>query len=211
MRSRRMTGIRPHPANRDAQAGLAFASGLDGVRAAAVAAVVIYHLGAGWLPGGFLGVDVFFVLSGYLITSLLAAERNRSGRIAIGHFYLRRARRLLPALFLMIAAVVLATALITPRALTGLRGDVGAALAYSTNWTQVYWHRSYFQTLGPPSMLQHLWSLAVEEQFYLLWPVVLVACLATRRRWVPLAVALTGVAVSAALMASMYSPVHDPA
>jgi peptidoglycan/LPS O-acetylase OafA/YrhL len=206
-----MTGTRPHTAIRGAQSGLAFAPGLDGLRAAAVAAVVIYHVGAGWLPGGFLGVDVFFVLSGYLITSLLVAEWNGTGRIYIGRFYLRRARRLLPALFVMIAGVVLATALIAPRALIGLRGDVGAALAYSTNWTQVYWHRSYFQSLGPPSLLQHLWSLAVEEQFYLLWPVVLAACLATRRRWVPLAVTLTGIVASTALMASLYSPVRDPA
>jgi peptidoglycan/LPS O-acetylase OafA/YrhL len=191
--------------------GLAFAPGLDGLRALAVAAVVVYHLGPRWLPGGFLGVDVFFVLSGFLITSLLVTEWKRDDRIDIGRFYLRRARRLLPALFVMLSVVVLVTASLAPGELYRLRGDVGAALGYATNWTQIASKQSYFQSLGPPSLLQHLWSLAVEEQFYLLWPVVLLGCLATRRRWVPLALTLTGIVASTVVMASMFSPGRDPA
>lgn len=184
--------------------------GLDGLRAIAVAAVVVYHLSASWLPGGFLGVDVFFVLSGFLITSLLVDEWQRCGRIDIRRFYLRRARRLFPALYLMLATVVLVTAVVAPAELGRLRGDVVAALTYVTNWTQILWSQSYFQALGPPSLLEHLWSLAVEEQFYLVWPVVLVACLASSHRRLPLGVALAGVAASSLAMAALYSPYHDP-
>jgi peptidoglycan/LPS O-acetylase OafA/YrhL len=187
-----------------------YSPGLDGMRAIAVSSVVIYHLGAGWLPGGFLGVDIFFVLSGFLITSLLVNEWQTSGRIDIRRFYVRRARRLLPALYLMLATVVFATAVIAPSQLSRLRGDVVAALFYVTNWTQILWNRSYFQALGPPSLLEHLWSLAVEEQFYFTWPLVLVACLATRRRALPIIVAVAGTALSALLMAALYSPFHDP-
>lgn len=172
--------------------------------------MVIYHLGAGWLPGGFLGVDVFFVLSGFLITSLLVDEWQRGGRIDIRRFYLRRARRLFPALYLMLATVVLVTAVVVPSELGRLRGDVIAALFYATNWTQILWSQSYFQALGPPSLLEHLWSLAVEEQFYLVWPVVLVACLASRRKQLPLVVALVGIAAATVSMAVLYSPFHDP-
>jgi peptidoglycan/LPS O-acetylase OafA/YrhL len=210
------TELRSTPAGRAAHTAarptaLTFAPGLDGLRALAVAAVVIYHVGARWLPGGFLGVDVFFVLSGFLITSLLVTEWRRDDRIDIGRFYLRRARRLLPALFVMLSVVVLVTASLAPGELTRLRGDVAAALGYSTNWTQIAWKQSYFQSLGPPSLLQHLWSLAVEEQFYLLWPLALLGCLATRRRWIPLAVTLAGIVTSTLLMASEFSPVRDPA
>ena len=144
--------------------------------------MLVYHLNAGWLPGGFLGVDVFFVLSGFLITSLLAVEWVTNGRVRVGRFYVRRARRLLPALITMLATVVVVTAAVAPDELRRLRGDVAAALTYSTNWTQIVWHRSYFEQLGRPSLLQHLWSLAVEEQFYLLWPLVLVLCLRTGGR-----------------------------
>jgi peptidoglycan/LPS O-acetylase OafA/YrhL len=135
----------------------------------AVTAVLIYHLNAGWLPGGFLGVDVFFVLSGFLITSLLAVEWVSTGTVRVGRFYVRRARRLLPALITMLLTVVFVTAAVAPSELRRLRGDVAGALTYSTNWTQIVWHRSY-SAAGPTSLPQHLWSLAVEEQFYLLWP-----------------------------------------
>jgi peptidoglycan/LPS O-acetylase OafA/YrhL len=175
-----------------------------------VGAVVVYHLHSNWLPGGFLGVDVFFVLSGFLITSLLVDEWERHGRIDIRRFYLRRARRLFPALYVMLATVVLVTAVVVPSGLGRLRGDVVAALLYATNWTQILWGQPYFQALGPPSTLEHLWSLAVEEQFYLVWPVVLVVCLASRRKWLPMIVTLAGVAVSTLLMAALYDPFHDP-
>lgn len=196
-----------------------YAPGLDGVRALAVAAVVAYHLGASWLPGGFLGVDVFFVLSGYLITSLLytevlnSADRENGarGRIDLRRFYLRRARRLLPALFAMFAAVTFVCTVAVRDQLPRLRGDVVAALTYCTNWTQIAWNRSYFAQLGRPSLLQHLWSLAVEEQFYLLWPLVLLACVATRRRSAALVTTLALTVLSTVRMALLYSPSTDPA
>ena len=190
---------------------LAYAPGLDGVRALAVSAVVVFHLGATWLSGGFLGVDVFFTLSGFLITSILLTEFYDRRRIDIKNFYLRRARRLLPALFTMLAAVTLITWLFARSELHRLRGDVVAALTYCTNWTQIVWGRSYFEQLDRPSLLQHLWSLAVEEQFYVVWPLVLVACLAARRRWIVLAVPAGFTALSLVLMASMFHTGQDPA
>ena len=147
--------------------------GLDGLRAIAVAAVVVYHLGMGWLPGGFLGVDLFFVISGFLITTLLLAEIERSGRIRYGRFYLRRAKRLLPALFLMLlGALSLAAAIARDAALPTLR-DVPGALLYISNWWALGTDQSYFEIIGRGSLLGHLWSLAVEEQFYLVWPLLL--------------------------------------
>ncbi len=189
---------------------LAYAPGLDGVRALAVTAVVIYHFGATWLPGGFLGVDTFFALSGFLITSILATEWSRDGRINIRLFYLRRARRLLPALFTMLAVVSLVAAITARSQLQRLRGDVIAALTYCTNWTQILWNRSYFAQLGPPSLLQHLWSLAVEEQFYLIWPILLVICLAIGRRPLALIVAAALATGSTLLMAALFHVGDDP-
>ena len=183
--------------------------GLDGVRAFAVAAVVVFHLGATWLAGGFLGVDVFFVLSGFLITSILLTEFFDRRRIDVKNFYLRRARRLLPALFTMLAAVTLLTWLFARDELHRLRGDVVAALTYCTNWTQIFWDRSYFDQLSRPSLLQHLWSLAVEEQFYLVWPLLLVVLLTARRRWLVLAVPSGLAVLSLVLMASLFHVGQD--
>lgn len=196
-----------------ARAHLAYAAGLDGVRALAVTAVVIFHISkSGPLTGGFLGVDVFFVLSGFLITSILLAEFHSRRRIDIKNFYLRRARRLLPALFTMLTSVTLLTWIFARDELHQLRGDVVAALTYCTNWTQIVWGRSYFDQLSRPSLLQHLWSLAVEEQFYVLWPLILVGCLAaTRRRWLVLAVPVALTLVSLVLMASMFHVGRDTA
>src|SRR4051794_26784816 len=167
-------------------------SGLDGLRALAVAAVVTFHFAPSVLPGGFLGVDVFFVLSGYLITRMIAAEYLRFGGLRIGHFYLRRARRLLPALAVVLTAALTASAFWRDP-LTTVRAATAAALGYLSNWWLSFAHHSYFVSAGRPSMLQHLWSLAVEEQFYLLWPVITVAVLtlAPRRHR---AVTLAGVA-----------------
>jgi len=183
---------------------------LDGLRAVAVAAVFAYHLNPRWLPGGFLGVDVFFVLSGFLITSLLLDEWRRVRTIRVGAFYRRRARRLLPGLYLMVITVILVTGVVARFELSRLRGDVIAALAYATNWTQILWNQSYFAALRPPSFLEHLWSLAIEEQFYLVWPLILLVCLKANRRNLALTIALAAVAASTILMAVLYSPVHDP-
>ncbi len=146
--------------------------GLDGVRAVAVIAVVLYHADVAWLPGGFLGVDVFFVLSGFLITSLLLVELDRTGRLDFRQFYLRRARRLLPALFAMLAVTALLVATIAYDAAAAFRRDLPGALLYYSNWLAIITDTSYFEFVGRPPMLKHLWSLAVEEQFYLLWPAV---------------------------------------
>lgn len=176
--------------------------GLDGMRALAVVAVMIYHANVDWLPGGYLGVEVFFVISGYLITLLLIAEHERAGRIALGQFWIRRARRLLPALGVMLALVTSYTALFQPSALGQLRGDVVAGLTYVTNWYQI-WVGQGYTAAGDFAPLRHLWSLAVEEQFYLIWPLVMVAILAKGSRnllraaqWLVLiAVAVTVVSV----------------
>ncbi len=149
-------------------------AGLDGVRAFAVIVVLWYHAELkGALAAGFLGVDVFFVLSGFLITALLIREHEQSGRIAIGLFYLRRARRLLPALLLTVLLSAVAALLVAPDAVSPLRGDVIASLGYVSNWWQIYSNQSYFASVGRPPLLQHLWSLGIEEQFYVLWPLTL--------------------------------------
>ncbi|MHB1684854.1 MAG: acyltransferase family protein [Bacilli bacterium] len=188
-----------------------YMAGLDGLRALAVFAVIAYHLNLAWAPGGLLGVDVFFVLSGYLITDLLVAQWDRSGRLNLKDFWLRRARRLLPALFVMLVVVAAWITLFERAQLPPLRGDVLAAMLFVSNWWFIFHHVAYFARFGPPSPLGHLWSLAVEEQFYLLWPLALALGLrgALRRRrlvWLTLAGALA----SALAMALIYQPGADP-
>lgn len=146
--------------------------GLDGLRAIAVLAVIAYHLGFGWASGGMLGVGVFFTLSGYLITDVLLSQWSE-GRLRLGDFWLRRARRLLPALFVMLVVVSLWVAIADRSRLHALRFEVASAVGYVNNWWQIVHHQSYFARFGPPSPLGHLWSLAVEEQFYLIWPFLL--------------------------------------
>jgi peptidoglycan/LPS O-acetylase OafA/YrhL len=158
--------------------------GLDGMRALAVVAVMVYHANPSWLPGGFLGVEVFFVISGYLITLLLIGEHERSGRVSVKGFYTRRARRLLPALFTLLIGITVYTALFRRDALGALRGDVIAAVAYVTNWYQIWVGQGYTAS-GDFAPLRHLWSLAVEEQFYLLWPLVMILLLRVGRRRLP--------------------------
>ena len=159
---------------------MGYIPGLDGIRAIAVLAVLLYHSGVAAVPGGFLGVDVFFVLSGFLISTLLLQEIERTSAVSFGQFYLRRARRLLPALLATLAV---------------------ASLAYVTNWWYVVQDLSYFEVMGRPPMLQHLWSLAVEEQFYLLWPLCLVLLYRWRGRPGVGRVAFTVALVSTLLMA----------
>lgn len=156
---------------------------LDGLRAVAVAAVLAFHGGLPWATGGFLGVDAFFVLSGYLITALLLAEWARSGgRIDLAAFWGRRVRRLLPALLLMVTSVAIgARALLPPEEVRQLRGDGMAALFYVANWRMTFRGGDYFAQTAAPSPLEHTWSLGIEEQFYLLWPLVLGAVLYRRR------------------------------
>lgn len=188
-----------------------YIAGLDGLRALAVLAVIAYHLNVGGAKGGLLGVGVFFVLSGYLITDLLLAEWSRNGKINLKDFWLRRARRLLPSMFLMLAAVV-AWLLIVDRArLVAIQGDITAALLYFSNWRFIFHQVSYFESFGPPSPLGHLWSLAVEEQFYLLWPLLLALGLRLVPQRGKLAfLTLAGAVVSALAMAFLYEPGTDP-
>jgi peptidoglycan/LPS O-acetylase OafA/YrhL/lysophospholipase L1-like esterase len=148
---------------------------LDGIRALAVGLVLADHGGIPGVAGGFIGVDVFFVLSGFLITSLLLDELGRSGRIDLPGFWIRRARRLLPALIVMALAVVLFRELFPPNAISTLRDDAVAAFFWVANWAFVFHQTDYFTQGAPPSPLQHTWSLAVEEQYYLVWPLLLVA------------------------------------
>jgi peptidoglycan/LPS O-acetylase OafA/YrhL len=186
-------------------------SGLDGVRALAVLAVMAFHEGIPGMPGGFLGVDVFFVLSGYLITDLLVAQYERHGRLDLRGFWAHRARRLLPALAVVLVTVSAAVTVLEPDQLISLRRALLGAVTFSSNWSQAVAHESYFSVFGPPPPLQHLWSLAVEEQFYLVWPLVLaIAVIRLRRRWLRAAVAWAGAAASAATMAAVYVPGSDP-
>ncbi|MGH9278845.1 MAG: acyltransferase family protein [Acidimicrobiales bacterium] len=192
--------------------------GLDGLRAISVGAVLLYHAGVSWLPGGFLGVEVFFVISGYLITTLLLAERRTKGSIGIRAFWMRRARRLLPALFLLLAIVALAAATIYREEAAELRSQLLAALTYSTNWFQILSEQSYFASVERPSPLLHLWSLAIEEQFYLVWPLVLAVLLrlfggrrdGSRRSLWPAWIIGGGAVASVVLMAVLYEPGLDP-
>jgi peptidoglycan/LPS O-acetylase OafA/YrhL len=148
---------------------------LDGVRAIAVGLVLAEHGGVPGMGGGFLGVDVFFVLSGFLITSLLLDELGRSGRIDLGDFWIRRARRLLPALVLMVLTVAVGRQFFSPEAIARLRDDAVAAFFWVANWMFVADKTDYFSQGAPPSPLQHAWSLGVEEQYYIGWPLLLVA------------------------------------
>lgn len=185
--------------------------GLDGLRAIAVLAVIAYHLELGWAQGGLLGVGVFFTLSGYLITDLLLEQKAAIGRLRLGNFWLRRARRLLPALFLMLAVVAVWVALVDPSQLPALRADVIAAVAYVSNWWYIFQDVSYFAHFGPPPPLGHLWSLAVEEQFYVFWPLLLWLGLRFfRGRYRLAGLTLAAAALSAILMALLYEPGVDP-
>jgi len=155
----------------------------------------------GFAPGGFLGVEVFFVISGYLITSLLLAERRRTGGVNLARFWLRRARRLLPALFVMLAVVVLYALLFLPDSINNLKSNTVAALTYTSNWWLVISHQSYASEAGRPGLLKHLWSLAIEEQFYLLWPPLLLLGLRKLGRLRMLQVMLFVALASSILMA----------
>ena len=156
---------------------------IDGIRALAVGAVVLFHLGFGWIPGGFIGVDVFFVLSGYLISGLLVTELQQSGAVRLGRFYARRARRLLPAAWVVIAFTVLVARVdASPLQYENLRRHAMSATLYVANWDWASVERGYFATDTAPSPLIHFWSLAVEEQFYLVWPLLVLASLWISRR-----------------------------
>ena len=178
---------------------ISYLPGLDGLRAIAVLAVIVYHANKSWLPGGFLGVEVFFVISGYLITLLLINESQQQGRISFKRFWIRRARRLLPAMWTLLLGVTMYASLFEREELGKLRGDVIAAFVYVFNWFKIWSGSSYFDAsaLDP---LRHLWSLAVEEQFYLVWP-LLIALVMKRfgRRPAKLGIIFLGISIAISL------------
>ena len=183
---------------------------LDGLRALAVLAVIVYHDNYSWLPGGFLGVDVFFVLSGFLITTLLVLEYRRRSTIRFGGFWTRRARRLLPALLLVLCFVAAYARIVEPWERTAIRNDGWASLFYVANWRFIFDGQSYFQLFSAASPLRHMWSLAIEEQYYLVWPLVVFLCLRAGRGSVRLlaTVSVVGIAASVAAMHWRYTPAN---
>jgi peptidoglycan/LPS O-acetylase OafA/YrhL len=156
-----------------AKRGIQYIPAIDGLRALAVIAVMFYHLGFSWIPGGFLGVDLFFVISGYVITRMLLDSIAQSGGLDLRGFYLARLRRLLPALLFMLTTTVIAVGIWAPDTIKRLLIDTPFALTGTINWWLVANEQDYFESIGRPPLLQHTWSLAVEAQFYLIWPLIL--------------------------------------
>jgi peptidoglycan/LPS O-acetylase OafA/YrhL len=157
--------------------GIRYIPAIDGLRAVAVIAVMLYHLGFKWIPGGFLGVDLFFVISGYVITRLLLDSIQRSGGLDLRAFYMARIRRLLPPLVFMIITTIIFVGLWAPDTMRRLLGDTPFALFGGMNWWLVFRQTDYFEAIGRPPLLQHTWSLGVEAQFYLVWPLILLLVL----------------------------------
>ncbi|MDY5081800.1 MAG: acyltransferase family protein [Collinsella sp.] len=220
---RRAAGSHRSPANKGARTDSAakeqaptrpksrYIPALDGLRTLAVVAVVLYHLNLTWAQGGLLGVTIFFVLSGYLITRLLLNEIAKTGRINLKSFWIRRIRRLFPAVVTVVVVTCALCTVFNHVMLTKMRPDILPSLLFFNNWWQIMQDVSYFNALGDPSPLTHFWSLAIEEQFYLIWPPLLLAMVSvhmskpnTRR------VVLGLAAVSAVAMMVLYNPATDP-
>jgi peptidoglycan/LPS O-acetylase OafA/YrhL len=190
---------------------LPYSAALDGLRAVAVIAVVCYHLDITWMRGGFLGVDLFFVISGFLITRLLLGEHEDTGRIALGDFWIRRFRRLVPPLIIVVATSVVATRLWgIPQQWDSMRGDAVASLGYVANWRFILNDVSYFETLLGPSPLRHIWSLAVEEQWYVIWPLVMAALAPFAARQHRFGTTSAGLIVAASMSALWMAVLYDP-
>jgi len=198
------------PARAVRSGALPYIPAIDGLRALAVSAVLLYHSALGLLPGGFLGVEVFFVISGYLITSLLIADRANHGNVSLFGFWKRRARRLLPAAFTVIVATLVYSVIFLPGEVAALRGNALAGFGYASNWYQIFHSQSYFESMGRPSLLNHLWSLGVEEQFYIVWPIVFSLFLARIRRRYAFGLIVCGAIASSALMFYKFDPGGDP-
>ncbi|WP_434655530.1 acyltransferase family protein [Thermoanaerobacterium thermosaccharolyticum] len=197
----------PKPLNTNVR----YMAGLDGLRAIAVLAVIGYHLNLSFMQGGFLGVSIFFVLSGYLITNIISSEWERSGKVDLKNFWLRRMRRLFPALFIMVVLVVCYVTLFDSGRLTSIKGDAITSILYINNWWLIFHKVSYFAKFGPPSTFGNLWSLAVEGQFYLIWPLVLIISFKylKKKRYIVFLTLLLAIA-SALAMGMLYEPGMDP-
>ena len=189
-----------------ANRGIQYIPAIDGLRALAVIAVMLYHLGFTWIPGGFLGVDLFFVISGYVITRLLLDSIEQSGGLDLRGFYLARARRLLPALIFTVTTTTIAIGIWAPDTIKRLLTDMPFALTGTMNWWLVARHQDYFESIGRPPLLQHTWSLAVEAQFYLLWPLILYFILKRLgKRRIPIAALVIAAASGVALLLVSFS------
>jgi peptidoglycan/LPS O-acetylase OafA/YrhL len=202
-------GAEPAPA-RSTKFG--YSGSLDGLRALAVLAIIAYHFNYGWARGAYLSVDLFFILSGFLITTLLIMEWRRSDRIALKQFWARRARRLLPALFLLLIFVAVFTRFeIEPWNRASIRGDAIASLFYVANWRFIADKQGYFELFSAASPLRHMWTLAIEEQFYLVWPLVVYVAMKAGRGSLRVLTAVCGLGIvaSIAVMAKVYTP-GDP-
>ena len=186
--------------------GIQYIPAIDGLRAVAVIAVMFYHLGFTWIPGGFLGVDLFFVISGYVITRLLLDSIAQSGGLDLRGFYLARARRLLPALIFMLVSTTIAIGIWAPDTIKRLLTDTPFSLTGTMNWWLVARHQDYFESIGRPPLLQHTWSLAVEAQFYLVWPLILYFILKKfGKKHIPAASLIIAAASGAALLIVSFS------
>lgn len=163
--------------NSTGQVGVRHISSIDGLRAIAVTAVVLYHLGISWIPGGFLGVDLFFVISGYVITRLILDSINQSSALDLRAFYAARLRRIYPGFLFMVVCTIIFIGVWAPEAIKRFLSDLPFALTGTINWLLVARHQDYFETVGRPPLLQHTWSLAVELQFYFIWPIILLGVL----------------------------------
>jgi peptidoglycan/LPS O-acetylase OafA/YrhL len=163
--------------NSTGKVGVRHISSIDGLRAIAVTAVVLYHLGISWIPGGFLGVDLFFVISGYVITRLILDSINQSSALDLRAFYAARLRRIYPGFLFMVVCTIIFIGVWAPEAIKRFLSDLPFALTGTINWLLVARHQDYFETVGRPPLLQHTWSLAVELQFYLIWPIILLGVL----------------------------------
>ena len=163
--------------NLNGQVGVRHIASIDGLRAIAVTAVVLYHLGISWIPGGFLGVDLFFVISGYVITRLILDSINQSSALDLREFYAARLRRIYPAFIFMVVCIIIFVGVWAPEAIKRFLSDLPYALTGTINWFLVARHQDYFEAVGRPPLLQHTWSLAVELQFYLIWPIILLTIL----------------------------------
>ncbi|NBQ35420.1 MAG: acyltransferase [Actinobacteria bacterium] len=163
--------------NSSGQKNVRHISSIDGLRAIAVTAVLLYHLGISWIPGGFLGVDLFFVISGYVITRLILDSINQSSALDLRAFYAARLRRIYPGFLFMVVCTILFIGVWAPEAIKRFLSDLPYALTGTINWLLVSRHQDYFETIGRPPLLQHTWSLAVELQFYLIWPIILLTIL----------------------------------
>ena len=189
-----------------ANRGIQYIPAIDGLRALAVIAVMLYHLGFTWIPGGFLGVDLFFVISGYVITRLLLDSIEQSGGLDLRGFYLARARRLLPALIFTVTTTTIAIGIWAPDTIKRLLTDMPFALTGTMNWWLVARHQDYFESIGRPPLLQHTWSLAVEAQFYLLWPLILYFILKRLgKKRIPIAALVIATASGVALLFVSFS------